>query len=614
MTAPGRGPAPRHRLAARVVPLLALVLAGCGGGAAAAGTTTTTATTTARYNPWVPGVGGAITVGIDQAPTGCNPNTPSGATWADQLVLGAVLPSAFVVNPSGQSVYDQAVITSAELQSVSPQTVVYTINPKAVWSDGVPLTAADFIYAWQQQRGTTGLDTAATTAGYRDIQSVTSSNKGKTVTVVFKTPYADWQRLFADMLPAHVMEKAGWDPNCTSVDPAVDLSAGPFKIEKVVPGRQVVLVRNPKWAGGTVDLSRLTIATATSNGQLATWLRRGQAQVVLPSSYDPQFLASVGSLPDTDSTSDVSYSFLQLLFSTVGPATADERVRMAVAHAIDRQALVDATVGWADTAIVPAASHLYSQAENAYPSPTQQPPQLQYQPGSSPPTTSNAPTTAQPFPVTAELNQTDRLLISAGYFLDTNGVWASADGTPLVIRMAVDEGDGWAAVTAPLIQRQLAAAGIDVTLVSEPDLTSAGMAMVDGAADMALLPYQASPYPTQALAWFSPLLGPPGQGGSQDWSQLDDPTVNQTLTKAAQELNPVTAAPMYAQVDQTLWNEMVALPLFAEPMAEAWSRTTSGVVMNPTGPGLLWSPEDWAVLVPPTSTNTAAQTPTSTTS
>jgi len=38
--------------------------------------------------------------------------------------------------------------------SLAPQKVVYTINPKAVWSDGTPITAADFIYAWQQQRGT----------------------------------------------------------------------------------------------------------------------------------------------------------------------------------------------------------------------------------------------------------------------------------------------------------------------------------------------------------------------------------------------------------------------------------------------------------------------------
>ena len=99
------------------------------------------------------GLGGSLTVGIDQAPTGCNPNTVAGNTWANHFVLEPVLPSAFVVSPGGQSIYDSAVITQAEVQSLNPQTVVYSINPRAVWSDGQPISAADFIYAWQQQRG-----------------------------------------------------------------------------------------------------------------------------------------------------------------------------------------------------------------------------------------------------------------------------------------------------------------------------------------------------------------------------------------------------------------------------------------------------------------------------
>ena len=86
-----------------------------------------------------------------------------------------------------------------------------------MWSDGVPITAADFIYAWQQQDGGDA-DAAypsgdqASILGYSDIASMKASNQGRTVTVVFSTPFADWQMLFTDLLPAHVMEKVGWDP------------------------------------------------------------------------------------------------------------------------------------------------------------------------------------------------------------------------------------------------------------------------------------------------------------------------------------------------------------------------------------------------------------------
>ncbi len=131
---------------------------------------------------------------------------------------------------------------------------MYTLNPKAVWSDGVPITAKDFIYAWEQQRGDLTSDPAlvASTAGYRDIKSVTGSNKGRTVTVVFRQPFADWQMLFSNLLPAHIMEKVGWNPSCTTVNPAIDLSAGPFRIAKV-SAQTIVLQGQSEMVGNATE-------------------------------------------------------------------------------------------------------------------------------------------------------------------------------------------------------------------------------------------------------------------------------------------------------------------------------------------------------------------------
>ena len=170
--------------------MLALFASACGGGGGG-GTTVT----------YVGVAGGAISFGMTESPTGCNPNTPAGDTPGTQTVLAAVLPSPFVpdvVNSAGQPTSNSELIESAEPISISPQTIVYTLNPKAVWSDGVPISAADFKYAWEQQRGDAGVpsDDVATIAGYRDIASVAGSNGGHTVTVKFKTTFADWQMLF----------------------------------------------------------------------------------------------------------------------------------------------------------------------------------------------------------------------------------------------------------------------------------------------------------------------------------------------------------------------------------------------------------------------------------
>lgn len=589
---------------------LSLVAAGCGGSASASGPGSTTSTSNPA-DPWVAGLGGTVTLGIDKAPTGCNPNSATGDTWANQLVLEAVLPSSFVVGPGGTATYDSAVITQAEVVSTKPQTVVYTINPKAVWSDGTPITAADFIYAWHQQRGTgggpgaSGSPEVASTLGYRQIASMASSNHGRTVTVKFKTPFADWQMLFNDLLPAHVMEKVGWDPGCTTVDPQVDLSGGPFEIGKVVPGKEVVLVRNPRWWGAAPDLDRIVVRTAGSTAQLASWVDTGKAQVVLPTGFAPSFLEQVSGRRTVESSDQVSSTFLQLEYSMTSAVTGTLAVRQAVSHAIDRQALVNQVVGSLNTTIVPAASHLYSQAQTSYPGPRTPSIQASGAPGSTTTTTSKTPTPATPYPLTSDLADVERELLQAGYTLGSSGTWISSDGKPLVVRLAVDTGDEWAVQSAAVVVHDLKQAGIGVTEVDAPNATAAGTDLATGQADAALLPFDATPFPSQAIAWYTTILGTPGQGGSQDWSNLDDPTVSSILTKASEELNPNTASPLYAEVDAVLWTQMVALPLFAQPSALAWSSYTAGIGPNPNGPGLLWSLQTWGLRVPATSPDTA---------
>ncbi len=73
-------------------------------------------------------------------------------------------------------------------------------------------------------------DSVASTLGYRDIDSLTGSNGGKTVTVVFHTPFADWASLFDDLLPAHIAETVGWNHGFDHFDPAVLVSGGPWQV------------------------------------------------------------------------------------------------------------------------------------------------------------------------------------------------------------------------------------------------------------------------------------------------------------------------------------------------------------------------------------------------
>lgn len=442
--------------------------------------------------------------------------------------------------------------------------------------------------------------------GYRQIRSIKGSAHGRTVTVAFRTPYADWQALFDDLLPAHVLDKKGWDPACSTVDPSVDLSGGPYVVSSVDPGKQVVLSRNPRWWEQQGNAARIVIKTARGPSQLAQWLTTGQVQVALPNGFDQQFLERVSSSPKVQSQGQQSTTFLQLEMSTTGPDTAYLPVRQAIAHLVARQQLVNQVVGWADTAIVPGTSHLYAESQNGYPSPRQPPIQIAQQSSTTTTTIPSTPTPSAPFPTTADPATAERLLVEGGYSRQADGTWKSVDGRALTLRLAVDTGNPWASRTAPLLAHELEDAGIPTTVVDTPSSTAAGTDLSSGAADLALLPMHSSPYATTAIAWYTDLLGPPGQGGSQDWTNFASPAFDNLLVKASQQLNPVDAAPLYTQADMLLWQQMVALPLFTEPAAIAWTGAVGGVQTNLDGPNVLTTIANWGLKVPPDSPRAAA--------
>jgi peptide/nickel transport system substrate-binding protein len=580
---------------------LAILAAGCTSANTASVTTTT----------YIGVRGGSISFGMAQIPTGCNPHTTTGNAPATRLILNAVLPSPFVINDNGNPTPNPNVIVQSELISTKPETIVYTLNPHAVWSDGAPITAKDFMYAWQQQRAdpTSDPTTVASIAGYRDIKSVVGSDKGRTVTVKFHTVFADWQMLFSNLLPAHIMKTVGWNPTCISVNPAIDLSGGPFRISEV-SAQAITLSVNSKWWGPPPNVRRIVIHLASSSEQLASWMRTGYVQVALPSTITPSFLSQVTSLPNAQSQVSLSSTVLQLEMANGITTHLSPDMRFAISLSVDRQALVTKQVNWALGSVQVATSHLYAQGQSGYH-------------GTSLPNpnaiTSNAPTTSTStsttligvggsvnFPAVPSPTQAAALMTASGYVRTDGSPWHTAFGVPLTLHIAVDEGDPWAAAIAPLIKAQLNAAGFAVSLYPVGSAATAGAVLSNGFADMALLPRTTSPFLSQSLAWYTTSLGPPGQNGSQDWTNFDNPMFNTLITTASQQLNPNTATKDYQAADTQLWGDLVGLPLFTEPSTLVWSRKVANITPTPTSDSLLWYAQYWAVRMPE---NTSSTTP-----
>jgi peptide/nickel transport system substrate-binding protein len=599
-----RGPRPRRgRWLVGIFAALGLLAAGCGGSAGGSGTTVT----------YVGVAGGAISFGMSDSVTGCNPNTPEGDAPGTQTILSGVLPSPWIVNNAGTLTPDSSFALS-ELVSLSPETIVYTLNPKAVWSDGVPITAADFEYAWEIQRGEPAVSSADVNsiAGYRDIASVTGSNGGHTVTVKFKKTYADWQSLFDNLMPAHVMEKVGWSPACPTVDPAIDLSGGPFKIGSVSgSGTTITLVQNPKWWGTPANARSITVHIASSTQQLSQWMTSGYVQVAEPATVTPSFLTQMTGLPGAQSEVDTSDTLLQLDMASSLDSDLSPDMRFAIALSIDRQDLVNKEVSWAVPGIAVADSHVYVQGQQDYkPAPTGAPTTTVPPPTSSTSTTTIGAGGSVNFPVTPVPDQADAFITASGLNRDGDTqYYHSAFGAPFELHMVYDSSDPWASEAAPVIRAELEAAGLETTLEPVDGAAQAGQVLADGFADLAVLPITFSPYMSQTISWYTMLLGPPGKNGSEDWTNYANSQFDQTVQTASEQLNLTTAAGDYAQADTQLWDEMVSLPLYAEPSTLAWSQTIGGVQPMPRSTSLLWYAQLWAVKKLESTSNTTPSLP-----
>jgi len=556
----------------------AVLLGACGPGAAASGASHR-GRTHARP-PLVAVAGGTATVALDQLPTTLNDHTVAGDTPSGRMLGSAVWGQVFRVGPGAVPQLDTNVVDSAEVVSVNPQTVMYQIDPRAVWSDGVAISVDDFVYAWQAQRGgAADVDgspvSVASTLGYRDIASIAGSNGGRTVTVVFRQPFADWASLFADLLPAHVSARVGWNHGYDRFDPSVLVSGGPWMVASWQPGAQLVLTRNPRWWADAPRLERVVVRAVSGGASLASALGSGQVDVAYPSGFDMSFLAQASSSPLLESQTQLGTRMLQLAFNVRHVPLDVAAVREGVAHTIDRAAIAT-TVGqpalhsvWEDN------HHLFANTQTWY--------------------ADNAAGYER-----VDLPAAARLLEQGGLVADSRGTWTS-HGRPidLVVAWALD--DPWSAATAPLVVAELVSAGFDVTAQPVPAGDLAASVLPSGSFDVALVPVDAGAYPSSLGSVYS--TAPTVTGGvGTNWTGFDDPRVDTLFTQAAQELAAARAEALYQQIDQALWSDMPTLPLFAEPTFLVWPTWLTQVMDDPGGIGPFWNIRLWTRLAAPPST------------
>jgi peptide/nickel transport system substrate-binding protein len=367
----------------------------------------------------------------------------------------------------------------------------------------------------------------------------------------------------------------GWNTGFDQFNPAIDLSAGPYLVHSAAPGGSAVLVRNPSWWGTPGVLRQVTVTVAQHPSAWAGGLSASNQVAADVTDFGLADLNQVSSLPNTQSMLKPSLSSLELDFDVTSPVMRHMAARQAVAHLVDQTALLEHTFGSVDPDLVVSQDHLATPEQSSYQA------------------SSAAGEYSTPDPTLA-----DHLLRTIGFHQDASGRYVDADGRQLNLRMAVESGDPWIGQVAGEIAAELRSAGIAVTLTTVKGTSGLAEAAANDSYDLALVTRTFTPFSTATGPWYSDSGGFVGTDQSQDWSKLDDPEVDALFSQASQELDPVAGGTIYAQIDDQLWDQMVALPLFAEPALVVNGVQLSGVTYNPSSAGILWNLPLWADLKP----------------
>lgn len=536
-----------------IVACVAILAAGC-----SASDPPSTSATPSTAAPVAVQEGGTLVFAADTEPTaGLNNRTTRGNTPAVSTVMRRLWPFVWITTPDFKTVLNTDVVTSVDPPRGDPPTLVYRINPAATWSDGTPITCADFKYNIDILR-----EGALGSSGEDSVDRVECQpDNAKVATVVLKQRLAEWRGLFTrPLIPAHIGLAVGWQNGFDRFDPAVVISGGPFRIESYNPGRDLTLVRNERYWGKPAALDSIVFRFVSDSSATMTALRTGEVDVIAPR-VQADLVAELRTMPGVTHALAPGFDIEFVEFNLRNELLAIREVRQAFALALDRQAIVNLTTAQVDREARVANSRLFSTKDPAY-----------------------ADTSGGRYD-RRDVAAARRLLEGAGFTAGPGGVY-SRDGKPLSFRIRTTSGDSLREAQIEAIQSQVREAGFDLRIDNAPTAALVSQ-LSQGEFDIVSLGQGLSLYPSTTNSTF-------GTGGSLNNTKYSSTRVDELYAAARTELDDARRIAILHDIDRTLWDDLPRLPLYQRYQVVAFQDKAVNVGLNPSQ-GVLWNAHEWAV-------------------
>ncbi|MDW8326996.1 MAG: ABC transporter substrate-binding protein [Anaerolineales bacterium] len=428
---------PRPRAFITLLLAAAIVLAGCAAPATAPSGTTVSAPTAAPTTQ--AGELVVLRVGWGDRPDSLNPAYAFLAS--SYVIFDSVYSSLVKEGPDGKYRGDLAQSWEASSDGL---TWTFKLKSGIQWHNGEPLTAEDVVWSINEIKNDP--EGWATLVNYTNGFAEVTAPDAQTVRIVTEYPISNMEYRVSFL---YALWRPDFEPLATTEDlqnftNEKLIGTGAFKLVQYDKEQGlVVLERNPDFYDGPARVDRVIFRAFDNSDALIQAFRAGELDVLY--SVPSAALETVKGFPNVTVVQTPSRSFDELIINSVpkervatstgNPALLDPKVRQALAHALNKQDIVDVVLqglgqpGWSIVAPVLGGGFWHNNMLSDY----------AYDPAKA-----------------------NALLDEAGYVKGADGI-REKDGVRLDFRLQFDADSADYARTASLMVDMFQAVGVKVT-------------------------------------------------------------------------------------------------------------------------------------------------------
>jgi peptide/nickel transport system substrate-binding protein len=364
---------------------------------------------------------------------------PQAEHYSDQLVNEGAVMGAGLINLDDNTLEfgaDQNYVMATGLPTISAdgRTFTFTLRSDIKWSDGKPITSADFLYAWQNASKEEN-----NWVGFDDVDHFESfaTPDARTIVVTLKDRFARFVAMSyaagIGPVPRQVWEGKPWyDPQANPEITKPTVVNGPW-MPKDFSTEHHTYQRNPNWWGKQPNIDQIDFVSASPDTTLEL-LRTGQVEWAM--NFPPSQFQTAKSLANANVFNWTSASGLYrvLLFNLQRPQLRDKRVREALSRAINRADFVqfEENLAQPQLGLLPASNTKWLNENVEH--------------------------------YDFDVNRAKQLLQDAGYRLDGNGALRDGSGTQLNLEIIYPTTSQPRQRGATYIQQQWKQLGVDVSV------------------------------------------------------------------------------------------------------------------------------------------------------